>query len=66
MAIVVNNPQPTETQDNGNGFLLGIIILILAVILFFYYGLPMIRSYSTPQVNVPSNINVHMSSNTTK
>lgn len=67
MAVVVNNPQPTETNGGGNGFLIGIIILILVVILFFYYGLPMIRSYTAgPQVNVPSNINVHMSSNTTK
>ena len=66
MAVVVNNPQPTETRNSGNGFLLGVILLIVAVVLFFYYGLPMIRSYSAPQINVPSSINVHMTSNTTK
>ena len=66
MAVVVNNPQPAEAHDSGNGFLIGVILLIVAVVLFFYYGLPMIRSYTSPQVNVPSNINVHMSSNTSK
>ncbi|HSX08878.1 MAG TPA: hypothetical protein VLF93_01885 [Candidatus Saccharimonadales bacterium] len=61
MAVVVNNPQPTETRDSGSGFLVGIILLILAVVLFFYYGLPMIRSYTSPQASIPSNINVHVS-----
>lgn len=66
MAVVVNNPQPTETHNNGNSFLIGVILFLIAVILIFYYGIPVLRSYTGPQINVPSNINVHLSSNTSK
>ena len=34
MATVVNNPQPT-TSDNGMGFFLGVLMFLIAVILFF-------------------------------
>jgi hypothetical protein len=61
MATIVNAPQPTSS-NNGSGFLLGVILLIAFVVLFFFYGLPYLTSMisPTPQVNVPSNIDVHV------
>jgi hypothetical protein len=62
MATVVNNPQPAPSADNGNGFLLGVIILLIAVLAFFYYGLPVITSGfgGGTQVTVPEQIDVNV------
>jgi len=61
MATIVNTPQPTNS-GNGIGFLLGVILLIVFFVLFFFYGLPYLTSmiHPAPQVNVPSNIDVHV------
>ena len=62
MATVINNPQPIESHSNGVGFLIGIILLAMFVLFLFLYALPAIRnSVAGPQVNVPSNLNVHVS-----
>ena len=63
MATVVNNPQPT-TSDNGMGFLLGAILIIVFAVLFFFYALPYLRTTfqgaQGPQVNVPSQVDVNV------
>ena len=63
MATVVNNPQPT-TSDNGMGFLLGTILLIVFAVLFFFYALPYLRTTlqgtQAPQVNVPGQVDVNV------
>ncbi len=58
MATVIHE----HTRDNGNssGTIVGVILLIVLLALFFLYGLPLIRSYGTPQVNVPDKINVNV------
>lgn len=45
MATTIINPAPTNntTTDNGMGFLLGIIVLIVFGFIFFIYGFPLIR-----------------------
>ena len=68
MATVINNPTPTqaptpvERSDNGNGFLVGVILLIIAAIAFFYYGLPYLSAgmNQAPQVNVPDKVDVNV------
>lgn len=62
MATIVNNPAPAPTADssNGMGFFLGIILVIIVAVLFFYYGLPAIRSVSQPQITVPGKIDVNV------
>ncbi len=63
MATIVNNPQPASS-DNGVGFLLGVLVLIVFVMLFLVYGVPYLMSYLRgPQINIPSrvNVNVHTS-----
>jgi len=61
MATVVNNPQPT-TSNNGMGFLLGVILIIVFVVLLFMYILPYFRASfqgaQAPQITVPNQINV--------
>ena len=65
MATTIVNPPPTpnEPPGNGMGFLLGVIILIVFVVLLIFYGLPYLQkgiSSSVPQINVPGKINVNV------
>ncbi len=63
MATVINNPPSNTSSNNGMGFLWGVLLLILAVLLFLYYGLPRLGTffgYGNPQVNIPSRIDVHV------
>ena len=48
--------------NNGSGFLVGIILLVVVLYLLFYYGLPALRgaASTTPQVNVPGKIDVNV------
>lgn len=64
MATIVNTPASAE-RDSGSGFLLGAILLIVFLALFFFYGLPFIGNMfqgatSSPQVNVPDKIDVNV------
>ena len=45
MATTIINPAPTNntTTDNGMGFLLGVIALIVFGFIFFIYGFPLIK-----------------------
>ena len=58
--IVVNIPGTDQSSDNGMGFFLGIVVLIIVGLSFFYYGMPMIRQSMNGgvQINVPKDINV--------
>lgn len=53
------------TDSSGTNFLLGVILLIVALFLFFYYGLPMIQGMTTqqqPQIQVPDKVDVNVNS----
>jgi hypothetical protein len=63
MATTIINPTPTTNAsgNNGIGFLIGAIVLVVFVVIFFIYGLPLLRSLSGNggvQVNIPKSINV--------
>lgn len=63
MATVVNNPPANTDRGGGNGFLLGIILLIVFVILFIYYGLPLLSNAggaAGTQVNIPDKVDVNV------
>ena len=65
MATTIVNPAPSNNSSNNNGmgFLIGAIVLIVFAILFFVYALPYIRGLSGNggvQVNVPKSINVNV------
>lgn len=47
MATIVNNPSDADTS--GTGVVVGIVIALLVLILFFVFGLPYLRNNQTPQ-----------------
>lgn len=60
MAEVIHE-HATENQGSGIGFFLGMIVLAVLLLLFFYYGLPILRqSTQNPQINVPGQIDVNI------
>lgn len=61
MATVVNTPPQDNSGNNGMGFLIGVIVLIIFVILFFVYILPyMTQSMQGPSVSVPDQVDVNV------
>jgi hypothetical protein len=61
MTTVINSP-PSE-GNNNLGLFIGIFVLIVLGLVFFYYGLPAIKQMgqiSAPQVNVPNKIDVNI------
>jgi len=53
MTTIVNGTTPTN-DSGGFGFLIGIVVIIGFVILFFYFGLPAIKNMGPTQLNVPA------------
>ncbi|KKP28564.1 MAG: hypothetical protein UR15_C0025G0013 [Parcubacteria group bacterium GW2011_GWA2_31_28] len=63
MSTVVNNPPNSDSGGNGMGFLLGVILLVVAVFLLFTYGLPILQrsgGNANPQLNVPGQVDVNI------
>lgn len=65
MPTTIINPAPNNNSENNNGigFLLGIIVLVIFAVLFFVYALPYIRGFggnSGVQVNIPKSIDVNV------
>lgn len=60
MTTIINTPQPKEDSSGGMGTIIGLVVLVLFVFLFFVYGLPAIRQIKLggTQINVPEEINV--------
>jgi len=65
MTTIVNNPAPATVEKEGNGFLIGVIILVGFVAVLLYFGIPAIQQMGpikvnipAPQVVIPDNINV--------
>lgn len=61
MATVINTPGQTTSDGSGVGFLMGIVLLAVALFLFFVYGLPFMRqTTNTPQINIPGRFDVNL------
>ncbi len=43
MAIIVNNPSGTS-EDSGLGVIVGVVVGLLLIVLFFVYGLPALQN----------------------
>ncbi len=62
MTTIVNTPRG-ESTDSSLGMILGVIIAIALVVLFFVYGLPALRQGSQPSEG-GTNINVSVPGST--
>jgi hypothetical protein len=66
MTTVVNTPASSGSDNSGNGGLfIGIFILVILGLLFFYFGIPAIKKIgsgqiTTPQIVVPDKIDVNV------
>ncbi len=60
MATIINNPPANDNSGGPMSTIIGIIVLIVLVYLGYVYGLPAIRQMGTPQINVPSKIDVNV------
>lgn len=69
MATVVNTTNPASSDNGGSGFLIGIIILVLALIAIIYIGIPAfnrVRSnpvpvnVQAPNIVIPDKIDVQV------
>lgn len=56
MTTVVNNPAPVnESGDkSGNGFLIGIVLIIIFLGVILYFAIPALKNMQPIQVNVPA------------
>ncbi len=60
MTTIVNNPPPLNDSNGGMGMIVGIIVLIVVAYIFFMYGLPAIKQIGSPQINIPSKIDINV------
>lgn len=60
MTTVVNNPPSSNDSNGGMGMIVAVIALIVIAYLFVVYGFPAIRNMGSPQINVPSKIDVNI------
>lgn len=66
MTTIVNTPQSPSTEQSSMGWVVGIVALIVFTLLFFVYGVPMIRRVSqasAPQVTIPDKVDVNVNTN---
>lgn len=60
MTTIINTPPAGESADSGISLILGIIIALILVALFFVYGLPAIRANSVAPKANDVNVNVQL------
>ena len=62
MTTVINTPQPNNDSSGGMGMIIGLVVLVVFVFLFFVYGLPALRNMrlGNPEINIPSTIDVNV------
>lgn len=60
--VIHEHDHATGDSSGGMGFFFGMIVLILAVLLIIFYGLPFMTRFSNrqPSVNVPGKIDVNI------
>lgn len=61
MTTIVNTPPTADNSGGGPmGWIVGLVILFVLLYLGYVYGLPAIQNMGTPQVNIPSQIDVNV------
>jgi hypothetical protein len=57
MATVINNPSG-NSDNSGTGVIIGVIVAIILIILFFVYGLPALRGGASPSNSLDVNVDL--------
>lgn len=52
--MTTTNINTPASSSNNTGLLIGIFGLIVFSLLFIYFGIPLIRTIGTPQINLPA------------
>lgn len=62
MTTIINTPPASKESGGSMGMIIGLVVLIVVVYLFFVYGLPAIQhiQLGTPQINIPAKIDVNV------
>ncbi|MEP7167257.1 MAG: hypothetical protein ABI758_04730 [Candidatus Woesebacteria bacterium] len=62
MTTIVNNPPNSGNSSGPMGMIIVLVVLAVIGFLFFAYGLPALQrmQVGTPQINVPSSIDVNV------
>lgn len=61
MTTIVNNPPSSDNSGGPMGWIVGIVVLVILGYLVYVYGLPAVRQMGgTPQINIPSKIDVNV------
>ena len=62
MPTIINNPNSTSGDSGGWGFVVGILILVVLVILFFVYAWPSLQNNNVEKENPDNTLNVEVNS----
>lgn len=60
MTTVVNNPPPSDNSGGPMGMIVGLIVVLVLGYLFVMYGIPAFKQMGTPQITIPSKIDVNV------
>ncbi len=65
MTTVINNPGEHGANNNnndggGSGLIIGVLVSLVLIALFFIYILPMIRANNTAQPQTPAETNINV------
>ncbi len=66
MTTIVNNPPPSNESGGFAGIIIIAIVLLVIAYFVFMFGIPALRQMQvgTPQINVPSEIDVNINQKT--
>jgi hypothetical protein len=60
VATIVNTPG-SAADSGGSGFAMGMVAILIIVLLFVFFGLPMLRrGVGSTQVNIPDQVDVNV------
>ncbi|MDQ5957975.1 MAG: hypothetical protein QG665_316 [Patescibacteria group bacterium] len=59
MTTIINTPPTGDSADSGMGLVLGIVLALILVVLFFVHALPALRDNTPPKTdNIDINVQV--------
>jgi len=59
---IVNTPAADSNANDGSGFLVSVILIVIFAVFVFYFGVPYFRQMTSKgvQINIPKDINVNV------